>query len=367
MLPLQGDCLYCRYPPRCGGLACVALSGRKKNGVIHVQVLRTSGRNLKAKIALDSIGENTYYSTQCFSRFGVDGNPFGFSRTGTMTISFRKFSIFRFLIGLISLTNIIGFALFFGQSPVSAQPPTPEPPKITTQPPTSEPTVYRVRSRQIHEIEKQLQNRFAGDTGFSITIKPDFEPDSYRVCVLAPESVHQKIPEILQQYAVLLPKNGGKSLVYIEPQPVQPVPVFQSSSPSSLPSSPSLSTSYSNPSPPTPLLSSLSSTPTSPTSSSTSLSSSQQSVLIAMPSAPPRQAETEMIRPAAVATVASSPPIPLPPVTPPNNSVNSIPSHNSDLVQTLPQALPLPLPIPADSQPYLHYNSGNNNDQLRDS
>jgi type II secretion system protein D len=348
-----------------------------------------SGRNLKAKIALDSIGENTYYSVQCFSRFGVDGNPFGFSQTGTMTISFRKFSIFRFLIGLISLTNIIGFALLFGQSPVSAQSPTPEPPKITTQPQTSEPTVYRVRSRQIHEIEKQLQNQFAGDTGFSITIKPDFEPDSYRVCVLAPESVHQKIPEILQQYAVLLPKNGGKSLVYIEPQPVQPAPVFQSSSPSSLPSSPSLSTSYSNysnPSPPTPLLSSLSSTPT---SSTPSLSSSQQSVLIAMPSAPPRQAETEMIRPAAVATVASSPPIPLPPVTPTNhsvNSINSIPSHNNSglvqtLPQTLPQALPLPLPIPADSQPYLPYNSGNsgsnnqvrnnnqsgNEDQLRDS
>ncbi|MDR1268548.1 MAG: hypothetical protein LBK82_03385 [Planctomycetaceae bacterium] len=29
-LPLQGDCSGGTYPPRCGGLACVALAGRRK-------------------------------------------------------------------------------------------------------------------------------------------------------------------------------------------------------------------------------------------------------------------------------------------------------------------------------------------------
>ena len=29
LLPFQGVDGVCRYPPRCGGLACVALSGRK--------------------------------------------------------------------------------------------------------------------------------------------------------------------------------------------------------------------------------------------------------------------------------------------------------------------------------------------------
>ncbi|MDR1268723.1 MAG: hypothetical protein LBK82_04295 [Planctomycetaceae bacterium] len=30
MLPLQGDYSGGTYPPRCGGLACVALAGRRK-------------------------------------------------------------------------------------------------------------------------------------------------------------------------------------------------------------------------------------------------------------------------------------------------------------------------------------------------
>ncbi|MDR0336722.1 MAG: hypothetical protein LBI18_06485 [Planctomycetaceae bacterium] len=224
-----------------------------------------------------------------------------------MTISFRQFRIFQL---------VIGFVLIFGQLSVFAQPPASEPSKIITQPQNSEPTVYRVRSQQIHEIEKHLQNQFARETGFSVVIKPDFEPNTYRVCVLATESVHRKIPEILQQYAVLLPKNNGKSLVYIEPQPA---PVFQSSL--SLP-----------PSPP-------------------------QSPPIAMPSAPPHSAETEIIH------HTHTPPIPLPPITP---------APHSGSVQTLPLALPPTPPQNSPPTPPFHnqFNSNNqisHDDSLRDS
>jgi type II secretion system protein D len=217
-----------------------------------------------------------------------NGSPFGFSQTGTMFILFRKFCIFRLL---------IGFALIFGQFPVDAQ---------ST---TYEPTVYRVRSQKIREIEKQLQNQFAKDPSFSVSIKPDFEPDTYRVCILASEPVHQKIPEILQHYAVLLPKNGGKSLVYIEPRPA---PVFHSStqSASAHPSALAVSAHPSTP----------------PTLSTTT----KQSVQIAIPSAPPYPADMEKVRPIAATSTVSSPLIPLPPVTS---------SSNSGLVQTMPLAI----------------------------
>ncbi|MDR2755647.1 MAG: hypothetical protein LBC20_08060, partial [Planctomycetaceae bacterium] len=292
-----------------------------------------------------------------------------------MTTSFRKFSIFWFL---------ISFVLIFGQPPTSAQPPQPETlpsppeasqlpqpktsPPLLKQPSTSEPTVYRVRSQQIREIEKQLQYRFAREPDFSVTIKPDFEQDTYRVCVLAGESVHQKIPEILQQYAVLLPKGSGKSLVYIEPKPV---PVFQSSTPSSSSSTPSTPAAY--PTPSLPVYShsipshpsqtfhsaSAPTTPSRSTPTPTSVSP-QQSVLIAMPSVPPHSAEMEIVRP--VSPISSSSPVspplvPLPPVTP------TISSGNAALVQALP------LPIPDNSHPY-SYDAGystNNDDQLRDS
>ncbi|MDR2705899.1 MAG: hypothetical protein LBC02_09000, partial [Planctomycetaceae bacterium] len=285
-----------------------------------------------------------------------NGSPFGFSQTGTMISSLHKFSVFQLLIGF-------AFTLIFGQFPIAAQSTIAEPPKIASQPQTSEPTVYRVRSQQVREIEKQLQLQFARDPNFSVTIKPDFEPDTYRVCVLATESIHQKIPEILQQYATLLPKNGGKSLVYIEPRPV---PVFQSQQHGVNPAT-------NNPN-----------NPNNSNSFSVSPASPQYSVPIAMPSAPPRPAETEMIRPASVATtpattipattisatavpvttvqaaavpattvpaatvpvatvpaatVSSPLPVLLPPVTPPNSS---------GLVQTLPQ------PLPADPHPNLY-------------
>ncbi|MDR2440367.1 MAG: hypothetical protein LBE12_13485 [Planctomycetaceae bacterium] len=264
-----------------------------------------------------------------------------------MSISFHKFNIFGLLIGAV---------LILAQLPTSAQSTTPEPQKITPQPQTTEPIVYRVQTQEIRKIEEQLQNRFAKNTDFSVTIKPDFEPNTYRVCVLAGESVHQKIPEILHQYAVLLPKNNGKSLVYTEPRQT---PVFQSSTPPSSSSTPPSSSS-------TPASSSSTSslpspTPFSPpsTSSLTSTStSSQQSVLIAMPSVSPHSAESEMGHPV---LPVSAPLVPLPPVTPATSS------GSSGLVQALP------LPIPENSQPYNHaynhdsgYNS-NYEDQLRDS
>ncbi|MDR0703597.1 MAG: hypothetical protein LBF88_01265 [Planctomycetaceae bacterium] len=258
-----------------------------------------------------------------------------------MFISFCKFRI---------VPLFIGFALIFGQFPIVAQstiaePTIAEPTKIVSQPQTSEPTVYRVRSQQISEIEKQLQLQFAKESSFSVIIKPDFEPETYRVCVLASESVHRKIPDILRHYAVLLPKNREQSLVSIEPQSV---PVFQPQEQHRNPNH-SVITSVSS-----------SVSPVSP-------STPQHSVSIAIPTTSPRPPETEIAHPSPTTPAL---PMLLPPVTPSSHS-NSVPM--------------LPLPIPAESHSPHHYYSktGQNNhfnagqapslagqsheDQLRDS
>ncbi|MDR1140352.1 MAG: hypothetical protein LBL62_01580 [Planctomycetaceae bacterium] len=38
MLPLQGDCSGGTYPPRCGGLAYLALAGRRKKFAILLRI-----------------------------------------------------------------------------------------------------------------------------------------------------------------------------------------------------------------------------------------------------------------------------------------------------------------------------------------
>jgi hypothetical protein len=193
-----------------------------------------------------------------------------------MTILYCKSGILYFLIGFVLC--LVPFSIF-------AQPPT--------VPPTAaaEPAVYRLRSQQIQKIEEQLRSRFSKDPGFSITINPENEPGIYRVCVLASETIQREIPEVLKQFAVLLPRDGGKSLVYIEPRPV---PVFQ----------PQTAVPLSATAPP------------------------PRYAPIAMPSAPPRPVESTV---SSAETVRPIPPVPIP-----------LPS-NSSQVQALPVQTPAAL------------------------
>ncbi len=112
-------------------------------------------------------------------------------------------------------------------------------PRLSAQ---AEPCVYRIRTADVQVVEEKLRARLGAEASSTLSIRPENESGTFRLCILASEQTLSQIPGLLQDCAELLPKEENAGLVRLNDPTKRPP----------FPTGPSVAPPTGSPSPPGP-------------------------------------------------------------------------------------------------------------------